>query len=386
MLNRIRRRKANTFILIILSGGLGLHNSAAVDHEFGSRSESVLKAPVKSGKSLPSNISSANISHANSSEDRDISLLESMAKSLAPRQSRRFPTPITGAVLTYGGEKSTFIQWGSSGYYDPIRREIGFIGKRSGPNPYHWLVYDENANVWTNNRPVWDTDRYFGHGYDHNAFDAETGTLYFRVFNSRTIRVWDGQWSTLPPWSKRTNSVGGLSWFPGVGLMYNDGMRLLRYSSGVWSEVDYFGGNSYHDISEYNSVANVLIFGSGNSSPLRKMTADLRITAVASPPFNIGSGSRQGVCISDPNSATLIAYQKGSKNWAMYDINSDKWTPLAQSSGDGSEPQLGTPNLAGDSVGRSVIGVPIPKYGVMMFIQYRGAGSRQADVWLYRHS
>ncbi len=319
--------------------------------------------------------------------DGSASVLAQIAASLAPGQSRKVPTSLTGATLAYGSENSNFIQWGNSGYYDPLRKEVGFIGKRDGPNQYHWLVYDEATNTWSNNRPMWDTNAYSGHGYDHNAIDPATGTVYFRLFGGEQVYAWNGSWSALSRWSQSTTVAGGLTWFPGVGLMYNDGSRLLRYGGSAWSQVAYFGGGSYHDMSEYNSTANVLIVGSGNGpSPMRKVDASLNVTIVADPPFNIGSSSTQGVCISDPNSASLIAYQKGTTNWAKYDIQVDGWMPLAQSSGDGSSPQSGTPNLVGGDTGLAVIGIPIPRYGVMMFIQYRGSGSTPADVWLYRHS
>lgn len=311
-------------------------------------------------------------------------VLAQAAASLAPGQSVRLATTLPGSTLIFSGETSPFIVWGSSGYYDPTRKEVGFIGKRSGPNQYHWLVYDEEANTWSNSRPLWDSNDYYGHGYDHNTIDPATGTVYFRPFNEKVVHVWDGSWSALSAWSQNTKAAGGLSWFPGVGLIYSDGAFVIRYSGGSWSTVSALGGDSYHDFSEYNSTANVLIFGSGNGSALRRMTSALSVSTVASPPFNIGAAHEQGVCISDPSSAKLVAYQKGTTNWAEYDITEDDWSSLSQCSGDGSTPASGTPNLTGN-LNQPVIGIPIPEYGMMMFIQHKGS-STPAEVWLYRHS
>lgn len=317
--------------------------------------------------------------------DGSASILAQTAASLAPGQSRKVPTLLSGLTLVFGSEGANFVQWGDSGYYDPTRKEVGFIGKRDSTYPYHWLVYNESANTWSNSRLLWDAGDYYGHGYDHNTIDPATGTVYYRPYGSQTVRAWSGSWSALPNISQSITIVGGLTWFPGVGLMYNDGSRLLRYSGGAWSQVAYFGGDSYHDFSEYNSKAHVLIFGGGESSPLRKMTASLAVSTLASPPFTLGSSKGKSVTISDPNSPTIIAYQKGTTNWAKYDITTDTWSSLRQCSCDGSSPVSGTPNLAGD-VEAYAIGISIPQYGVMMFIQYRGAGSTPADVWLYRYS
>lgn len=313
--------------------------------------------------------------------------LAQAAASLSAGQSVKLATPLTGDGTIYGSEGDSILQWGDSGYYDPTRKEIGFIGKVSGSGayPYHWLVYDEIANTWSITRPVWSSENSTGHGYDHNTIDPATGTVYFRPFDGKFVYKWNGSWSTTATWSYSTNIVGGLSWFPGVGLMYNDGWRLLLYDGSSWSEVANFETSSYHEFSEYNSTANVLIFGGGESSPLRKMTAGLAVSTLATPPFTLGSSSGKSVTTSDPNSATIIAYQKGTTNWAKYDITTDSWTSLTQCSGDGSSPANGTPNLVGD-FGYFVIGIAIPQYGVIVFIQYRGAGSTPADVWLYRHS
>lgn len=342
----------------------------------------VASAPIKTSDTATSPTSTA-VSVPLS--DGSASILAQTAASLAPGQSRKVPTSLTGSTLVYGSENADFIMWGSSGYYDPTRKEVGFIGKRDGPNQYHWLVYDEMANTWSNTRPVWDTKAYYGHGYDHNTIDPATGTVYFRVYGENKVRVWNGSWSETPAWSQNSSIVGGLSWFPGVGLMYNDSSLLLRYSGGAWSSISGIPArDSYHDFSEYNPTANALIFGSGNyGNDVYKITAALSVSQVASAPFNVGSS--QSVVVSDPNSATLIAWLKETTNWAKYDIAANAWSTLTPCVGDGSAPASGVPNLQTGS-SRPAIGIAIPQYGVIMFIQYRGAGSTPADVWLYRHS
>jgi len=365
---------------------LRLASETATTKPWGSETTETNSSTVMPVKSADSATASTLTAVSPAAPNASVSMLAQTAAMLAPGQSVKLPTRLTGAGTIYGSEGETFIQWADSGYYDPIRREIGFVGKiaGSGAAPYHWLVYDESSNTWSNSREVWSTANSTGHGYDHNTIDPATGTVYHREFGDNKVHVWNGSWSDTPSWSQDTTIVGGLSWFPGVGLMYNDGKRLMRYSGGAWSQVAYFGGDSYHDFSEYNPTANVLIFGGGESSPLRKMTAALEVSTLAAPPFTLGASKGKSVTVSDPNSATIIAYKKGTTTWAKYDISTDTWSSLTQCSGDGSSPANGTPNLVGD-VERFPIGIAIPQYGVMMFIQYRGA-STPADVWLYRHS
>ena len=78
----------------------------------------------------------------------------------------------------------------------------------------------------------------------------------------------------------------------------------------------------------------------------------------------------------------MIAFHKGTTDWRRYDIAADTWVAITQSSGDGASPQAGAPNL---TTYLSVIGVPIPEYGVIMFIQSAGQ-SDPGSAWLYRHS
>lgn len=312
--------------------------------------------------------------------------LSQQAARLAPGQSIKLTHNLTSDMLSLG-EGSNFIQWGISMYHDPVHNEIGFIGKRHSTFPYHWIYYDIAANTWSNSRAVWSTAAVSGHGYDHNACDQVNGIVYHRPYGEKTVRVWDGSaWSTLPAWTQNTVIVGGLTHFPGLGLFYNDGFGLIRWDGSAWSTIQSLGGGSYHDFSEYNSTADVLVFGGGNESAYYKCSRGLSVSAITAPPYTIGANpNTQGIIVSDPNSATLIARQGGTATWSKYDINAATWSSLTQSTGDGSSPQTGLPNLAADG-GNAPISVSIESLGVIMFVQHTGSGSTPANVWLYRHS
>ncbi len=306
------------------------------------------------------------------------------AATLAPGQSRRLTTELPASVVHFNDEGADFIQWGSSAVYDPTRREVSFIGKRHSTYPYHWLLYDEDTNAWSNDRAVWSSDVTFGHGYDHSTIDPQTGTLWHRPYNARVVYQWDGAWSELPSIDSSIASVGGLSWFPGVGLVYADNARIVRYHEGSWTQLANFGQNGSHDVLEYNSTAHVLLFGVGgtDNAALHKISASLQITPCAKPPIDIGAGAQQGLFTADPRSATAIAWGKGSGEWHEYDITKDSWRALSASTGDGAAPQDGLPPLVG-IYNWSAIAAPIPEYGVIMYIQRKGS---EVEVWLYRHS
>lgn len=309
--------------------------------------------------------------------------LSAAAATIGAGQCRKLSTTLLGSTLIFGSEGANFIQWGVSAYYDPVRDEVGFIGKRDGTEAYHWLVYDEAGNSWSNSRALWSSGTTLGHGYDQNTIDPATGDVYFRDWDN-TIRKYSGSWTSFSG-PTTTEVAGGLAWFPGVGLCYADGRGLQKYSDGSWSALQTRNDGSYHDFAEYNSTANVLIFGGGNSSAYYKCTSGGTVTSIASPPYTLGSAASgpHGLVVSDPNSDRLIAWNYGT-DWRQYDIGDDAWTTLTQSSGDGSSPQTGLPNLSAGA-SNSVVVCPVPDYGVILFIQYLGSGSTPAGVWVYKH-
>jgi hypothetical protein len=309
------------------------------------------------------------------------------AAQLSAGQSIKVATTLPASMMSPDG--FNFLQWGSSGVWDPLRREVRYIGKRYSPYPYRWLVYNEASDSWSANRQLASglSSAQSGHGYDHNTVDPTTGDHYFRSFGSTSIYVWNGAWSTLSMPSGSTDVAASISWVPGYGVVYTDSQRFQYYSGGTWRNIN--GGNaniadgSYHSISEYNAAANVLIYGAGESgSRLTKWDVQAgTYSVIATPPFNVGSSEAQGVIASAPDTDRFVAWRRSSSSWAVYDVSEDTWQSLPQSTGNGSSPQQGAPNLSSGDLGRAVIGIPISTYGVIMFIQYQ---EPNASVWLYK--
>jgi hypothetical protein len=313
--------------------------------------------------------------------------LSDAANSLQPGESVKVRTKLAGSVLTPDSEN--FIMWASSGVWDPVRHEVRFVGKRYSTFPFRFLVYQENSDSWSSNRAVPGplSSPTYGHGYDHNTVDPATGTHYVRGYNSKTIYAWNGSWTALPDFPGSSIDVAAsISWVPGLGVVYVDQNNFFAYDGSSWKSVGTPPDSNYHSISEYNPTSQTLIYGGGNGvTAMWKLDANRRIARIKDPPFGQGASEVQTVLVSDPASDQFITWQKRSTTWAAYDVGSDTWSTLSRSTGDGSTPSRGVPNLSSSDIGGATIGIPINTYGVIMFIQFAGA-SNDADVWVYKHS
>lgn len=311
--------------------------------------------------------------------------LSDAANNLEPGESVRVNTNLPGSVLTTDG--ANFLMWASSGVWDPTRREVRFVGKRYSLYPHRFLVYSENSNAWSSDRslPGALTCNCNGHGYDHNAVDPATGTNYYRGYNSHTIYAWNGSWSELQIPSGSVDIASSISWVNGLGLVYVDKYKFIYYNGSTWQSLGTPPTTNYHNVSEYNPTSQTLIYGGGNGvSAMWKLDANRRIARIKDPPFNQGASETQTVLVSDPSSDQFITWQKRSTSWAAYDVSSDSWSTLQRSSGDGSTPSRGVPNLSSSDTAGATIAIPINTYGVIMYVQYTGTGD--AGVWVYKHS
>lgn len=322
------------------------------------------------------------------------SVLAQTAALLSAGQSILLPTDISKAALE--PENSPVFQWAISAAYDSLNKKVHFIGKRDGPNFYHWVIYDIATNHWSISTPSWSGSSDTGHGYDHNTADT-SGNFYHAVAPSNTVRKWNGtSWSALADWTQNNGgATGGLTWTPwnGGSLYYNDGIiGLIKYNgSTAWDSIPGVAiTGSYHDFSEYNSTANVLILGGGNGSSYYKYDGTT-MTSIADPSAATGltgfrisaNAGNQGICCSDPNSAKLIAYYIETGLWAEYNINTDTWTQLTQSTGSGATPQNGLPNIGTDPA-NAIICVTLPGYNCTMWLVHPSSGNLLC--WLYRHT
>lgn len=321
------------------------------------------------------------------------STLAQYANQLGPGQSIRLPITITAAQAMDG--TAPIWKWGSSGVWDPTTREVMYVGKRQDTDhAYKFWTYHEDTNACDLLRNPWSTATQNGHGYDHNTIDPETGNFYHRPFNDGIIQVRSraGVWSTPLPNVSMQIAIG-VSWWPGLGLVLNDGgsVKYLPINTSSWVTVTTFpdASDGYHAASEYNPNSDVLLLVPGNQAPqnMRKMSRSLVVSSVPDAPFSLGSSESQGVLVADPVGRGFIGCRKGTSTWTHFNPDNNQWTTLTQSTGSGASAQNGTPNLTtgGNDVGLARIGIPISTYGVMMFLEYVGGGE-VARIWLYRHT
>lgn len=317
------------------------------------------------------------------------------AATLGAGQCRFFGT-IPSAV--YGPDAPAsggMAMYGAQGVYDPIRREVRYVGKRdSAGYPYHFLVYTEATDAWSINTPVWSGGQanQNGHGYDHNCHDPLTGFHYHRPYNDDVIQRWNGSsWTALTVMNSPAPQIAGsIRWHPKIGnngaLVYSDQRTIRKLVGTTWTTIASFGSvpNAYHTVSCYNWISDCFIFGAGNASDdFRQMSSTEVITTVPTPGYNFGSSENFGLITHDPLGPGFIGWKKTSKNWQFWKPGDGAWTNLTQSSGSGASPQSGLPNLDDAATGRHAIVIPIDAYGILMFVQNTGSG---ANVWIYRHS
>lgn len=310
--------------------------------------------------------------------------LSDAAATLSSNQSLLFGT-IPSGVISSDGAPNT--KYGSSAVYDPIRKQIKYLGKRDSVCcQYRLMVYDEADDSWAldSNLPPGASANQNGHGYDHNALDPATGDHYWKPFNSTDVYKWSaGTWSSLPQMATEFDAAA-LSWFPGLGLIYADCTLIRVYESGpnAWRNIATgLAASQNHTVAEYNPTANVLIFGGGNcdDTAFRKMTSAEVITSIATAPFELGSSENHGVLVSVPNEDTYLGWKKDSANWSLYDISANNWTTVTQSTGSGASPQTGPPNISDFF---HCVGTPIYEYDVIAYVcSDSGAG----EFWIYKH-
>jgi hypothetical protein len=330
-------------------------------------------------------------------------VLASAAASLSAGQCLKLDTPLTGAELSPDGS-SRINRSASSMVWDPVNREMRYIGKKESNNPLHFLVYKETTNTW-------EIDQYArpssgptsGHGYDQNACDPSTGDHYWRDYGSSTadIRKWNGSsWSDVPEptiGSGAYSDANSISYIP-EGLLLFDKNRLGYYNGSSWVDLGLptppSGDWTYHLMSEYNEDSDTVIFGGGNDhrecyklGPSRGVPARI---ADFPQDMNLTSQNDRPTLCSAPGTNKFLLHGgagSGTLTWWEYDVDNDAagWVVLTESVGDGSSPQNGLPPLIKDGSDFHVTATPIQDYGVSMWVNSVSVTGTQ-DVWIYKHS
>ena len=114
--------------------------------------------------------------------------LSTAADNLAPGAWAQLSNPPTNFFFQNSSSRSTLSHLGE-GTWDPITRRAYFLGAgREGHSKLH--VYDDGSGLWREGGRVLGFPTNFGHGYNHNALDAGSGTLGYIRLNSVNISLY----------------------------------------------------------------------------------------------------------------------------------------------------------------------------------------------------
>jgi hypothetical protein len=293
-------------------------------------------------------------------------------------------------LSTLGLSKAMFVDGANNtldyldkGGYDPVHRQVRFIGQSHGGDQ-RWHQYDEMTNTWSNLAdPPWDGGGsaypgFLGHGYQHNTVDPATGDFFYRQYNK--LQPWwfrrsTNSWTQLPP--SKTNSIaGGLEWMPSIGtqgglvLHESTGAQRWDKATNTWTQfTGLTGAGPYHNTANHSVPFGVVLMGGGNgSNRLWKLSGTGAPVACADCPVTFGIDAAITTC--DPVSGDLLVIRSSSEAY-RYAVASNAWSAFSMA---------GAPSFTNATAGSKIIAIPMPRYGVIMFLF---GGSPQ--VFLYKH-
>jgi len=314
------------------------------------------------------------------------------------------------------------LEFNERAQWNPINNTVMILGgahpaNSTNCNSTYLAAYTESTNTWANNlpSPCPNFDNATGivstnlvHPYDHQDIDS-AGNLYHRQYFSGKVMKFSQStqsWSQCSPYNttgvdaNNYQAAGSLVYFPDRNsLIFLDGdwgVWELSLSSGnctgTWNELASTNGGgfspqlsglgSYHNVGQYSSLCKCVIIG-GNSNQMYKIDGSAKITQLAQSPILLGipqnPGSPDGsIYTVDPVGGHFLVWSgNGNDNGTAYDYNplADAWTTTG----------IKSPIFPGPEGGvTETVAIPIPKYGVIMFVQ--AGSSSSGAVYLYKHT
>lgn len=275
------------------------------------------------------------------------SALSELAASLAPGQ---WGVLKPSGASTIGGGLIT--SYGDSASWDPVRRRLHFVGS-DHQFPYDHAVWDEASNAWIEGASfpgIPFSTLFVGHAFDGNAADPVTGDVYYRLRDDTPgaagvdifrFSAAAGSWTPAADNPLETDEGGlpaqGIAYFPeldGGSLVWivNSG-QVYRCQSpcaapGAWSKLADLGeAFGTWGFAEYNAVRKVVLFGSGATGRLYKLSSSGAVTRLADLPAAIyDGGGFNGHVAADPVTGTFIVLTAGaSKACRTFDVDTGVW-------------------------------------------------------------
>jgi len=319
-----------------------------------------------------------------------------------------------GKNLLSTGGVSSIMGYASKAVYDPVSDRVYFSGgEHDGKTKT--IHYDIASNTWAEDGLV-PSKLQSGHAYDSNATITSARQLYANstlFANLRRLDLNTNTWSTMRQPPAFYTSEPSVEYFPDRDeLLWLQGGRmggLARYKrvTDSWTTVT----TSLSALELRGAIARyvpseraVLLMGGANSDPLAenlpavashalyKYDANGVITRLQDFPSSIWIYPNQAVAVVDPVSSELIvvnavlngnlnAYTGAIEMW-RYSVGTDTWTQMNSAAVPATKEWW-----LGPGVPFAVVAVPIPKYGITMFMSaaYEAPGT-QSRVYLYKHS
>lgn len=297
------------------------------------------------------------------------SALASLAASLQPNNWVELPSVGLNTAMSSadvgGGTDGNIINYSDNAAWDPVSRRILYIGgdhNWSVPYTTKFVSYSESTNAWTTMpTPSWAEVM---HGYHHTAFDAVTGILYHRPYNSDMVHRWSnstwdagGALPTFGQFETWVNCCDAVEYFPELnGLTWTkaDGKIWIWHpGDAAWSTlVSGLTTGGTWQTAAYNPVRHEISF---ITQGFYRLSSAGTVATLPNPSINIYDGTAQnGTFTADPVSGKYIALAASSHQMYIYDPVAGTWTPQSSPT---------QPDLSGISV----IAARIDTYGVILY-------------------
>jgi hypothetical protein len=341
------------------------------------------------------------------------SSLSTLAASMQPGTWAQLTTNgfNAGDVLRPANCTGSSLEYMDRGSWNPVNKTVMILGA-SHPNgtcsgsSNVFASYSDASNSWSNAlpnpSPTFDNafGSSIGHGYNHSTVDTTIGDFYHRQYFSGKVMQFSqaGQaWSQCSQYNSggAYQVAGALEYFPD-----RHSLVMLDGGWGVW-ELDITGGNctrtwaqrastkgggfspqltglsSYHNVSHYSALCHCIVMG-GDGTAFYKYDVNGNFTPIATASGEIGipQGTSGSVFTVDPASGKFLAWI-GSGTGYQYDPQTDTWSATG----------ISAPVFPGpEGLVTETVAIPIPDYGVVMFVQSSSSAGGRASVYLYKHA
>ena len=310
------------------------------------------------------------------------SALAKVAQALPPRTWQRMPDSPSLDALDM---ESSLLYWADSASWDPATRRVRWVGGPgtccANPAVYQRIEYDVAADEWTMTATPFEGS---GHAYDANTIDPGSSFLYFAKFHDEEVRRFDGQsWTSLPALPLDPQAAVGLTWFPELdggagGLVYVNGNgEVARFDGNAWTLVEGAEAapwGTYNVFAEYNPTHGLVWLGGGNEAETTSYLLDgqATLTHLGDAPVSLNVG--RTLHMADPVSGNYVVFERELGAWWELDPIADAWTEITD--------MQSAPDFASSQEWSSVIQVPVPECGVILFLSHY---HEYRNVYVYRH-